>query len=87
VTCLPMMVPRGVGSSIVMIALMCTSQKNQAPDFSETRSYTARGTSAGAIKFYIVMMIDAVEQSLAASQRELGSGAKSSRGMIWTLLP
>jgi hypothetical protein len=45
-TCLPMMVPRGLGSSIFMIAVMGTSQNNQAPELLPRPDlYGARCTS------------------------------------------
>jgi hypothetical protein len=56
----PMQLPRGPGSSIV--AVMCTSQKNQ-PRFPEADSHTGRGVHPAMLPswFYIVTVIAAVK--------------------------
>jgi hypothetical protein len=62
VTCLPMTVPRGIGSSM-LATLRDHTQKNQAPDCSEARPYTARGVHPHALPliFNIVTTIAAVK--------------------------
>jgi hypothetical protein len=58
----PMTVPRGLGSCIGMIVIMCTSQKIR-PRFPEARSYTARDVrpAAPAIVFHIVTAVAAIK--------------------------
>src|SRR5664279_3233809 len=66
-----MKLPRGCGSSMVMIAVMCTSQKNMAPEsFPRPDPIGARRTSGrAAIVDYIVTAVAGVKLPLLCRLR------------------
>jgi hypothetical protein len=71
VTCLPMQLPRGRGSSIDMIAVMCTSHKKDPGPKLAGVFLAVRGTSALEQQFHIVMAIGAVKLPTVAPETAL----------------